>query len=126
MPRETRDQAVERADRASKSESLAMAALSAVYLDVPAAHAVARADGETWVLRVYRPEAAHGGILLEVHDTGDGGRPMVIPWYWEDYRRAVNEKLRLLGDDRHYAVGDAVARLVRALPGTGVSRSISC
>lgn len=116
MKRETRDEAVARADALAREHSLAMAALSAVYLDTPRAHAVAQADGEQWVLRVYRPDAAHGGILLEVHDTGDGGRPTVTPHFWEDYRRQVSERLRATSDERDAALADAVARVSRMLP----------
>lgn len=108
--RETRDEAVARANKRAHEVSLLSVALHDVMVRKPDAIESAVHGDERWDLSVYRINGAAGGILVEVFHDECGG-VSVTAHYWEKYREISRVATTYIGSEAAHAVSDAVHRL---------------
>lgn len=110
--RETKADLKARTEAAEAKASLTEIALHLVVTDQPVATEVTpnTEDGESWEFRLYRPHAAHGGILIETWFDG-AGRRYATAHYFETYYLAASRVCRSIGGEKAHAVADALSRL---------------
>jgi hypothetical protein len=112
--RETRDEAIKRADALSGELSLLQVALHDSWVAKPDAIESAVYGDERWDFSVFRVNGAAGGILVEVFHDECGGTS-VAAHYWEKYQEAARVATTYIGSEAAHAVSDAVYRLKNKL-----------
>lgn len=112
--RETRDEAVKRADDLRGEVSLLSIALHDSWVRKPDAIESAVVGDERWDFSVFRVNGAAGGILVEVFHDECGGTS-VTAHYWEKYQEAARVATTYIGNEKAHAVSDAVFRLKNKL-----------
>jgi hypothetical protein len=111
--KETRDEAIARANAVERERSILWLALHVLGgKERPDASEVAKVDTWTYRLDLYQVDGAHGGILI-VRGSCPGQSVDVNAHYFEEWARTETERAVRMGGE-YLAIGQACERLMIA------------